>query len=237
MTFTGNLFHFAGFVKPKPHARPNLSREHSPLVTEPGNHGCLFVQGMVKKKHRSMEMAMMPHQPVAILRIMLVVYFAGLLSASLPATPCRGSDSASADRTITLNVQNEPLRSVLGKISKTTGWKIKAPDKWMDKPITQTLNSVSIEEGLRFILKDAGLESLLLTYDEDRKTITVYDTESRQGQSANRPAAQGDALPPVVSASDRPDPMLERPTKNAGAGPSQGTTRARKKRQAHTEEE
>jgi hypothetical protein len=184
-----------------------------------------------------MEMALMPNQSVAIMRGIFVVFFAGLLSAALPPTPCRGSDSASANPTITLDVQNEPLRSVLEKISKTTRWKIKAPDKWMDKPITQTLDKVSIEEGLRFILKDAGVENLLLTYDEDRKTITVYDTEIQQGQSANRPTAQGDARPPVFSVSDQPDPMLKRPAKDAGAGPSLGTTRARNKRQAHMEEE
>jgi hypothetical protein len=184
-----------------------------------------------------MEMAIMPKQSVAIMRIIFVVFFAGSLSVALPVTPCRGSDRASADPTITLDVQNEPLRSVLGEISKTTGWKIKAPDKWMDKPITQTLNKVSMEEGLRFILKNAGVENLLLTYDENRKTITVYDTEIQQGQSANRPTVQGDARPPVFSASDQPDPMLKRPTKDAGAGPSRGTTRARNRRQADIEEE
>jgi hypothetical protein len=176
-------------------------------------------------------------QSAAIMRMFIAVFFVGLLSAALPATPCRGSDRASADPTITLDVQNEPLRSVLGKISKTTRWQIKVPDKWMDKPITQTLNSVSLEEGLRFILKDAGVENLLLTYDEERKTVTVYDTEVRPVQSTNRPAAQDDARPPAFSASDQPDPMLKRPTQNGGSGPARGTTRARNRRPAHPEEE
>jgi hypothetical protein len=179
----------------------------------------------------------MPKQSVAIMRAFFVVFFAGSLSVALPATPCRGSDRASADPTITLDVQNEPLRSVLEKISKTTRWKIKAPDRWMDKPITQTLNNVTLEEGLRFILKDAGVENLLLTYDENRKTITVYDTEIQRGQSADRPPTQVDARPPVYPASDQPDPMLQRPKKDAGAGPSQGAIRAKNRKQAHMEEE
>ena len=180
---------------------------------------------------------MMPKQAVAILRIIFVVFSAGSLSVALPVTPCQGSERVSADPTITLDVQNAPLRRVLDEIAKTTGWKIKAPDKWMDKPITQTLNKVSMEEGLRFILKDAGVENLLLTYDESRKTITVYDTEIQQGQSANSPAAQDDVRPPVFSASGQPDPMLTRPAKEAGAGLSRETTRARNRKQAHMEEE
>jgi len=180
----------------------------------------------------------MPKRSVAIImRVFFAVFFVGLLSAALAATPCRGSDRASTDPTITLDVQNEPLRSVLERISKTTRWTIKAPDKWMGKPITQTLNKVSMEEGLRFILKDAGVENLLLTYDEDRKTITVYDTEIQPVQSANRPPAQGDARPPVFSASDQPDPILTRPAKEGESGPARGTTRVRNRRQAGMEEE
>jgi hypothetical protein len=185
-----------------------------------------------------MEMASMPKQSVAIImKAIFVVFITGSLSVALPVTPCRGADGASADPTITLDVQNEPLRSVLGKISKSTRWKIIAPERWMDKPITQTLNNVSLEEGLRFILKDAGVESLLLTYDESRKTITVYDTEIQRGQSANRPAAQGDARPSAYSASDQPDPMLQRPAKDAGSSPSRGAIRAKNRKQAHMEEE
>ena len=170
-------------------------------------------------------------------RVIFVVFLAGWLSVALPATTCRGADRASAGPLITLDVQNEPLRSVLGKISKTTGWRITAPDKWMDKPITQTLYQVSMEEGLRFILRDAGVENLLLTYDENGKTITVYDTQIQHGQSAQSPPAQGIARPPVFPTGGQPDPMLTRPTRDAGSGTSRGTPRARSRKQAHGEEE
>lgn len=184
-----------------------------------------------------MGMVMMPNRSVVIMRVIVAGFVAGALSVALAAAPCRGSDRASADPTITLEVKNEPLRTVLEKISKTTRWQIKAPDKWMDKPITQTLTRVSIEEGLRFILKDAGVENLLLTYDENNKKITIYDTENLQGQSANRPAALGDAPPPAFSPVNQSDPMLTRPAKEAGSGPSRGTTRARKRQQIYKEEE
>jgi hypothetical protein len=174
------------------------------------------------------------HSVVIIMRMFFAVFFMGLLSATLSATPCWGSDRTTADPTITLDVQNEPLRSVLGRISKTTCWTIQVPDKWMDKPITQMLNTVSMEEGLRFILKDAGVENLLLTYDEGRMTITVYDTEIQHGQSANRSPVQGDARSPVLSTSDQPDPVLTRPTKDVKPG---RISRTRNRRPADTEED
>ncbi len=179
----------------------------------------------------------MPTQAIAmIIRVFSALLFMGLFSAALPATPCRGSESA-ADPTITLDVQNEPLRSVLEKISKTTKWKIIVPDKWMDKPITQTLDKVPLEEGLRFILKDAGIENLLLTYDENRKTAAVYDTEIQTGQSANRPPAQGDVHRPVYPASGQPDPILTRPATDQESGPSRRIPRSRGRRHTNTNEE
>ncbi|MHB9096451.1 MAG: hypothetical protein ACYC5X_01360 [Syntrophales bacterium] len=178
----------------------------------------------------------MPTQEIAmIMKVFSAILFAGLLSAALPATPCRGSDGA-ADPTITLDVRNEPLRSVLEKISKTTKWKIIVPDRWLDKPVTQTLDKVSMEEGLRFILKDAGIENLLLTYDENRKTVAAYDTEMQQRQSTNRPPAQGEARPPAFTPGNQPDPLLNRPAADAGSGP-RGITRTRNRRHADSAEE
>jgi hypothetical protein len=195
----------------------------------------LFVKGNGRRVIGSMEMTIMPKQPVTFIMFVFVVFLVGLLSAHLTTAYCWGSDKESADPAITLDVQNEPLRSVLGKISKTTGWKIKTPDKWMDKPVTQTLNKVTLEEGLRSVLRNAGIENLMLMYDENIKVVTLFDTESPQRQSADRPPAQVTAQPPVVSSTDQPDPRLKRPVRDAGPGPSRGNIRSR--RQAASEEE
>jgi hypothetical protein len=178
-----------------------------------------------------MEMTIMLKQPITFIIFVFVVFFVGLLSTNLKATHCWGADKESAAPAITLDVQNEPLRSVLGKISKTTRWKINAPDIWMDKPVTQTLNKVTLEEGLRSVLKNAGVENLLLMYDENLKVVTLFDTESPQKQAAGRPPAPVYAQPPVVSTSGRPDPILERAAER-GAGPGSSRTSRRAKRQA-----
>ena len=110
-------------------------------------------------------MPIMHRHSIAIQKIIFTLFFIVLVSANLTATLCWGSCKVSANPTITLDVTNEPLKGVLGKISKTTGWKIKAPEKWMEKPVTQTLNKASMEEGLRSLLKNAGIENLLLMYN------------------------------------------------------------------------
>jgi hypothetical protein len=166
-----------------------------------------------------MERTSMSKQPITLIMLVIAVLLAGFPSADLPTAYCWGSDKESAAPAITLDARNEPLRSVLGKISKTTRWKINAPDKWMDKPVSQTLNKATLEEGLRSVLKSAGVENLLLMYDENIKVVTLFDTESPQKQAAGRPPAPVYAQPPVVSTSGRPDPILERAAeRNAGGG-------------------
>ena len=183
-----------------------------------------------------MEMIIMPKQPITFIMFVFVVFLVGLLSANLTPDCCWASDKVSTNSTITLDVKNEPLRSVLGKISKTTQWKIKAPEKWMDKPVSQTLNKVTLEEGLRSVLNNAGIEDLLLLYDENIRVVTLFDTESPQKQVAGRPPAPINVQPPVVSATGEPDPILKRAAERAaGQAPSRGIRRSR--RPAASEEE
>jgi hypothetical protein len=182
-----------------------------------------------------MEMTIMPKQPITFIVFIFAVLFVELFSANLTPDCCWASDKVSTNSTITLDVKNEPLRSVLEKISKTTRWKIKAPEKWMDKPVSQTLNKVTLEEGLRSVLNNAGIEDLLLLYDENIRVVTLFDTESPQKQVAGRPPAPVNAPPAVVSATNEPDPRLRRPVREAGPGPSRGIRRSR--RPAASEEE
>jgi len=172
----------------------------------------------------------MSKQPLTLVMLFIAVLLVGFLAANHTTDYCWGSDQESVAPAITLDVKNEPLRSVLGKISKTTRWQIKAPDKWMDKPVTQTLNKVTLEEGLRSVLKNAGVEDLMLLYDENIKVVTLFDTEGPQRQAAGRPPAQVNVQPPVVSSTGEPAPMLKRAAERA-AGPGLSRASRRAKRQ------
>jgi len=179
------------------------------------------------------ETTSMPKQLIGIKKTGLAVLCAGLLLANL--TPISGWGAghsaalavvpAVAPVTITLDVKNEPLRSVLGKITKLTRWKIKAPDRWMEKPVTQTLNKVELAEGLRAVFTNAGVENLFLMYDEDRKVVTLFDTEKAQKQSADRLSTQ---VQPPVAAANEPDPRLQNAARDAAPRPARPPRRIRR---------
>ncbi len=175
----------------------------------------------------------MPKRSIALFRVSFAVFLIAFLTVHLAAALCWGSDKSPADPTITLNVDNEPLRSVFAKISKTTSWKIQAPDKWMNRPITQSLTGVPLADGLRFILKSAGIENILLLYDDNNRVITVFDTENLVKQSNAVPPVQATGQPSVVPPTD--DRVLKRRTSDAGSSHSPGSSRA--KRRTHKEEE
>lgn len=152
------------------------------------------------------------------------MFCAGFLAAHVTAIPGWGADQLPAQSTITLDVTNEPLGSVLAKITKKTSWKIKAPDKWLNRPVTQTLNKVTLEEGLRSVLNNAGVGNLLLLYDENIKVVNVFDTESAQSQLADRSSApvqaRANIQPPGVPAAADPDPRLQSPVTSTGPAPA-----------------
>ncbi|MHB8829705.1 MAG: hypothetical protein ACYC6Q_09310 [Syntrophales bacterium] len=143
---------------------------------------------------------------IAIMKKCLAPFCVGLLAANFTAAPCRGADKAAVPATITMDINNEPLRSVLGKIARTTRWKIKAPDKWMDKPVTQALRKVTMEEGLKSVLSSVGVENQLLMYDEKLKVVTIFDTAPPSRESAIH-------LPVLASANEQPQAVLGTETK------------------------
>lgn len=184
-------------------------------------------------------MTVMDQQPIRSIMLVIAACFVGLVYAAIETDFCWGSNSESATPAITLDVRNEPLRSVLGKISKTTRWKINAPEKWMEKPVSQALNKVTLEEGLQSVLRNAGVENILLMYDENIRAVTLFDTEVTQQQRqtlAERRQAQVSPQPPAVSpADDESAPVIKRSARVATPGNSPGSRRAR--RQASQEDD
>ena len=198
-------------------------RERDPSI----NDSCLFGDGGGKVMSGSMEMTIMLKRSIALLRVCCAVFFIVFPTVHLATAPCWGSDQSPADPTITLNADNEPLRSVFAKISKTTSWKIQAPDKWMNRPITQTLTGVPLAEGMRSILKSAGIENILLLYDDNSRVITVFDTETALRQSTAVPPGQASVQPPFVP--PPPAPPTCCPTRTSqcaavGCSPSTGSS-------------
>ena len=168
--------------------------------------------------------------PIKVIKMALAVLYLAMPTVYLAASPCCGAEQTVAPVRITLDVKNEPLRVVLGKITKKTHWKIKVPNQWLDKPVTQTLNNVKLEDGLRSVLNNAGVENLFLMYDEKTRQVTLFDTETVSKRPADHASSQAGAQPPAVSTTAEPDPRLQRP-----AAPRMNLRRMR--RQSSAEED
>ena len=167
--------------------------------------------------------------PGVMVKLYLALLFLALPASSLAPTPCWGADKAVAQATITLDATNEPLRSVLGKITRATKWKIKVPDQWLDKPVSQSLKNASLEEGLKAVLNSAGADNLLLMYDEKLKVVSLFDTEGAQKQSAASSSAHPNSQTSIQSVTGEPDPVLQRAAERAsGAAPTRASRRIRR---------
>jgi len=164
------------------------------------------------------------------LKFTLAACLIGLLSDHLAAAPGWGTDQITTRTTITLDINNEPLRSVLGKMTRKTNWKIKIPEQWLDRPVTQSLHQASLEEGLRSVLNNAGADNLLLMYDERFKIVTVFAISNSPAtdRSNAQPIVQPHAPPPVTVANPATDPALRRTVIDARQTPARMNRRLRR---------
>ncbi|MFC1867691.1 hypothetical protein ACFL0H_06110 [Thermodesulfobacteriota bacterium] len=137
-------------------------------------------------------------------KAILIIFVAGMILINLPISFCWGADKGSADPVLTLDFENEPLMSVLNKISDATGWKIVIDRRWMHNPITRNLDGVPLGKGLRLVLKNTGIQNQIMIYDEGEKTITVLDAESIQYQPDNQFMSKADAKTLVFATKDEP---------------------------------
>ena len=170
----------------------------------------------------------MPKQSITIIKIVLAVLCVLSAAVDFTANDCWGAERVAAYETITLDVKNEPLRSVLVKITRKTGWKVKVPDKWLEKPVTQTLSKAKLEDGLRSVLNNAGVENVFLLYDENIKVATLFDTDGVQKQGADHHQAQANTQRPAVESAADADHMLQPPVREARPAPARASRRIRR---------
>ena len=170
----------------------------------------------------------MHKQSITIIQICLAVFCASVLAAELNAATYKGADDGAAFPMITLDVRNEPLQSVLGEITRKTRWKIKAPPSWLARPVTQTLNNAPLEEALRSVLNNAGIENLLVMHDESIRVVTIFETASPSASATASTSVQVPVQPPVVSPTREQDPILNRTVIDKRPGPARGSRRQRR---------
>jgi hypothetical protein len=115
-----------------------------------------------------------------------------VMAVLLFEVPWHLAPAKAVEKTVTLNVSNEPLSVVLNKISNSTGYRFVFDQKWSDTPVSATLNDLPIEKGLKRLLKNFD-HAIVFESDRTIKIIIYGKTGSSAGSSAGMPYN----LPPV----------------------------------------
>jgi len=79
---------------------------------------------------------------------------------------------ATADSLISLTAQNEPLGDVLETITRDTGYRFNLNGKWKAYPVSATINGLSLEKGLKRLLR--SLNHSIVWESDKTVTITVF---------------------------------------------------------------
>jgi len=115
-------------------------------------------------------------------KVLLILALFPIGFAHLIVHDCRASSTESENPTFSLIVEEEALRAVLQKISTSTGYTITISEEFADVPITARLRDVSLDKGLRRLLK--GFNYTLVTLEEEKKiVITVYGRGQNSGKA------------------------------------------------------
>lgn len=114
-------------------------------------------------------------------KVLLILALFQIGFAHLIAHDCRASNNESISPIFSLTVENEPLKRVLEKVSTSTGYTITISKELADVPVTAGFKDVSLDEGLRRLLK--GFNYTVVTLENEKQiVITVYGSGQNSGK-------------------------------------------------------
>lgn len=105
---------------------------------------------------------------VFILLCLCVIFFVSILPVPLP-----GIATGYAEPRFSISSKNEPLQNTLVKISDATGYQIEITKGWKNKPLTADLNQVSLEEGMKAIIRGLGRPNYVMIVDDRKKKVEI----------------------------------------------------------------
>ena len=105
--------------------------------------------------------------------VLVLLYFMMMLPTVTITHQSWGAAVSPEAPVLTLNIKDEPLKTVIEKISKATGYQISINEKWSDFLVTASIKDVSLHESLRWIL--ANLNHAIIVNDIEKKlSIIIY---------------------------------------------------------------
>jgi hypothetical protein len=101
-------------------------------------------------------------------------FFALMISGNFFVKPCLGHGADLERGHFSMDIKRMDLLNVLNKIAKETGYKIEINQHPSTGPLTLQLIDVSMEEGLRKVLKNVSLSNYAFITDEKDRTLKIY---------------------------------------------------------------
>jgi hypothetical protein len=99
--------------------------------------------------------------------------------------PSFAAVNSANDPVVIIAAKNEPLKKVLDKISKSTGYKIEVTEGWGNRLVTTDFINASLDISLKKLLKALGGPSNSIITYENTKKIKINIFESSRRSSAN----------------------------------------------------
>ncbi len=117
------------------------------------------------------------------MKISISIFFLGAVIGLQYASTCLGSEGKPASPIISLKVDNEPLRSVLEKISNISGYGFTIQGVLTERQINMVLEDVSLEEALSRLLWNLNH---VIVWRQGEKKIIVFIINERGSPSESR---------------------------------------------------
>lgn len=121
----------------------------------------------------------------------LSVFLVMLLGLSVIVLPCAAKENHAGTNLISMDIEKEPLRSVLKRISESADHEITVSENWADMELTIRLDSVNLEKALKQIIVALGKPShVILTDNKKRKTEILICADSPSHVEKEREAVK-----------------------------------------------
>jgi hypothetical protein len=116
----------------------------------------------------------------------------GIALMNLLPLPCYGIEAGNTESVLSITSTGEPLHEVLSRISEATGYEIVAPKGWEKVPIAAKLDHVTLEEGIKEIIRSMGRPNYAMTINDGAKKveIKIYDAVSGYSPAAGNSLAE-----------------------------------------------
>jgi len=112
----------------------------------------------------------------------------GIVLISILMLPCFGMGIGYSEPVFSVTSTNEPIHQVLEKISKATGYQITITKGWEQKSITADINNLTLEEGMKKIIRSMGEPSNAIVRNDREKKIEIRIFDGSSGYSSGKTA-------------------------------------------------